>query len=349
MQTTEAPTEAKAAASAATWREIVARYQVPSVPRAVWQLSSTLTLLIVTGIVMYWSLDVSYWLTLALSLPAAGLFIRTFIIMHDCGHGSFLPSRTWNDVVGFITGVLTSTPYAHWRREHAIHHATSGHLDERGTGDVTTLTVKEYLSASRWRRIYYRVYRNPLTLLIVGPIVLFIKHRWPTRSIAGAREVFNVHATNIAMAAIAATLALLIGVRELVMIWAPVFLLAGSIGVLLFYVQHQFEDAYWRAAPEWDYATAAVMGSSYFRLPRVLQWFTGNIGFHHVHHLSPRIPNYSLERCHRENPTFQRVTTLTLKESFRTLRLKLWDEENGRMVGWRELRGMMQERRGSTS
>ena len=349
MQTTEAPTESKAAASAATWREIVARYQVPSVPRAVWQLSSTLLLLVATSVVMYWSLDVSYWLTLALSLPAAGLFIRTFIIMHDCGHGSFLPSRTWNDVVGFITGVLTSTPYAHWRREHAIHHATSGHLDERGTGDVTTLTVKEYLSASRWQRLYYRVYRNPLTLLIVGPIVLFIKHRWPTRGIAGAREIFNVHATNIAMAAIAATLALLIGVRELVMIWAPVFLLAGSIGVMLFYVQHQFEDAYWRAAPEWDYATAAVMGSSYFRLPRVLQWFTGNIGFHHVHHLSPRIPNYSLERCHRENPTFQKVTTLTLKESFRTLRLKLWDEDNGRMVGWREFRRMRQERHGSTS
>ena len=349
MQTTEAPTESKAAASAASWREIVARYQVPSVPRAVWQLSSTLLLLVATSVVMYWSLDVSYWLTLALSLPAAGLFIRTFIIMHDCGHGSFLPSRTWNDVVGFITGVLTSTPYAHWRREHAIHHATSGHLDERGTGDVTTLTVKEYLSASRWQRLYYRVYRNPLTLLLVGPIVLFMKHRWPTRGIAGAREIFNVHATNIAMAAIAATLALLIGVRELVLIWAPVFLLAGSIGVLLFYVQHQFEDAYWRAAPEWDYATAAVMGSSYFRLPRVLQWFTGNIGFHHVHHLSPRIPNYSLERCHRENPTFQKVTTLTLKESFRTLRLKLWDEDNGRMVGWREFRHMRQERNGSTS
>jgi omega-6 fatty acid desaturase (delta-12 desaturase) len=349
MQTTEAPTLSKTASSAASWREIVARYQVPSVPKAVWQLTSTLTLLVGTGILMYWSLDVSYWLTLALALPAAGLFIRTFIIMHDCGHGSFLPSRTWNDVVGFITGVVTSTPYAHWRREHAIHHATSGHLDERGTGDVTTLTVKEYLSSSRWQRFYYRVYRNPIVLLVIGPIALFIKHRWPTRGIAGAREIFNVHATNIAMAAIAATLALLIGVRELVMIWAPVFLLAGAIGVLLFYVQHQFEDAYWRAAPEWDYATAAVMGSSYFRLPRVLQWFTGNIGFHHVHHLSPRIPNYSLERCHRENPTFQKVTTLTLRESFRTLRLKLWDEEHGHMVGWREVRRMMQERRASTS
>lgn len=333
----------------ATWRQIVARYQVASVPRAVWQLASTLLLLALSGLAMYWSLGVSYWLTLGLAVPTAGLVIRTFIIMHDCGHGSFLPSRTWNDVVGFITGVLTTTPYAHWRREHAIHHATSGHLDERGTGDISTLTVKEYLTAGRWKRFAYRVYRNPLVLLVFGPAVLFLKHRWPTRGIAGAREVFNVHATNIALAALAATLALLIGFRELVMLWLPVFLLSGSTGVLLFYVQHQFEDAYWRASPEWDYATAAMMGSSYFRLPKVLQWFTGNIGFHHVHHLSPKIPNYALERCHRENPTFQRVHTLTLAESFRTLRLKLWDEESGRMVGWRELRRLRRERRAAAA
>ena len=342
-----APETAKTAPP--TWRQIVARYQVASVPRAVWQLASTLVLLALSGLAMYWSLGVSYWLTLGLAVPTAGMVIRTFIIMHDCGHGSFLPSRTWNDVVGFITGVLTTTPYAHWRREHAIHHATSGHLDERGTGDISTLTVKEYLTAGRWRRFAYRVYRNPLVLLLFGPPVLFLKHRWPTRGIAGAREIFNVHATNIALAALAATLALLIGFRELVLLWLPVFFLSGSAGVLLFYVQHQFEDAYWRASPEWDYATAAMMGSSYFRLPKVLQWFTGNIGFHHVHHLSPKIPNYSLERCHRENPTFQRVHTLTLAESIRTLRLKLWDEESGRMVGWRELRRLRRERRAAAA
>jgi omega-6 fatty acid desaturase (delta-12 desaturase) len=321
-----------------TWREIVARYQTPSVKRAIWQLVSTLVPLIAVAFLMYWSLSVSYLLTLALALPAAGLTIRTFIIMHDCGHGSFLPSRTWNDIVGWVTGILTATPYAHWRREHAIHHATSGHLEQRGTGDINTLTVREYLSARWLQRTWYRIYRNPLVLLGLGPTFLLIKHRWPTRGMAGRREIINVHGTNLALAAMITILSLLIGFREFMMIWLPIVLLSGSAGVWLFYVQHQFEDAYWRGGPDWDYATAAVAGSSYFRLPRVLQWFTGNIGFHHVHHLSPKIPNYELERCHRENPHFQKVTTLTIRESIRTLGLKLFDEESGRMVGFGHLR-----------
>ncbi|HEV8599377.1 MAG TPA: fatty acid desaturase [Gemmatimonadales bacterium] len=328
------------------WREIVARYQTPSVKRAVWQLVSTLVPLIAAGFLMYWSLSVSYWLTLALALPAAGLAIRTFIIMHDCGHGSFLPSRTWNDIVGWVTGILTATPYSHWRREHAIHHATSGHLEQRGTGDITTLTVREYLSLKWARRAKYRIYRNPLILLGFGPAFLLIKHRWPSRDLAGKREIINVHGTNLALAAMITILSLLIGFREFMLIWLPVVLISGTIGVWLFYVQHQFEDAYWRDSEDWDYATAAVAGSSYFRLPKVLQWFTGNIGFHHVHHLSPKIPNYQLERCHRENPTFQKVTTLTLWQSIRTLGLKLWDEESGRMVGFRHLRRL---RRGQRS
>jgi len=320
------------------WREIVARYQTPSVRRAIWQLVSTLVPLIAVAFLMYWSLSVSYLLTLALALPAAGLTIRTFIIMHDCGHGSFLPSRTWNDIVGWVTGILTATPYSHWRREHAIHHATSGHLEQRGTGDINTLTVREYLSAKWAQRTWYRIYRNPLVLLGLGPTFLLIKHRWPRRGMAGRREIINVHGTNLALAGMITILSLLIGFREFMMIWLPVVLLSGSAGVWLFYVQHQFEDAYWRGGPEWDYATAAVAGSSYFRLPRVLQWFTGNIGFHHVHHLSPKIPNYELERCHRENPNFQQVTTLTIRESIHTLGLKLFDEESGRMVGFGHLR-----------
>lgn len=327
------------------WREIVAKYQTPSVKPAVWQLVSTLVPLVGALILMYWSLSVSYWLTLALAVPAAGLTIRTFIIMHDCGHGSFLPSRTWNNVIGWITGILTSTPYAHWRREHAIHHATSGHLEQRGTGDITTLTVREYLGARPLRKIWYRIYRNPLILLVFGPAFLFIKHRWPSRDIAGKREVWNVHLTNLALAALITTFSMLIGFKEFMLIWLPIFLLSGSAGVWLFYVQHQFEDAYWRGGEEWDYATAAVAGSSYFRLPRVLQWFTGNIGFHHVHHLSPKIPNYRLERCHKENPTFQKVVTLTLRESVRTLGLRLWDEESGRMVGFGHLRRLRREQR----
>jgi omega-6 fatty acid desaturase (delta-12 desaturase) len=327
------------------WREIVARYQTPGVKPAVWQLVSTLVPLVVSFVLMYWSLSVSYWLTLLLAIPAAGLTIRTFIIMHDCGHGSFLPSKTWNNVIGWITGILTTTPYAHWRREHAIHHATSGHLEQRGTGDISTMTVREYLSASPLRKFWYRIYRNPVILLGFGPAFLFIKHRWPTRSIAGRKEVWNVHLTNLALAALITTLSLLIGFREFMLIWLPIFLLSGSAGVWLFYVQHQFEDAYWRGGEDWDYATAAVYGSSYFRLPKVLQWFTGNIGFHHVHHLSPKIPNYRLEKCHRENPTFQTVVTLTLRESVRTLGLRLWDEESGRMVTFGHLRRLRRKQR----
>jgi omega-6 fatty acid desaturase (delta-12 desaturase) len=327
------------------WREIVARYQTPSIKRAVWQLVSTVVPLIGLFFVMRWSLTVSYWLTLALAIPAAGLTIRTFIIMHDCGHGSFLPSRTWNDIIGWVTGILTTTPYAHWRREHAIHHATSGHLEQRGTGDITTLTVREYLSSGWLQRTWYRIYRNPLILIGIGPTFLFLKHRWPSRDIAGKREIINVHATNLALAALFVALGLLVGFKALLLIWLPVFLLSGAAGVMLFYVQHQFEDTYWRGGPEWDYVTAATAGSSYFRLPKLLQWFTGNIGFHHVHHLSPKIPNYRLERCHKENPTFQQVTTLTLKQSFATLRLKLWDEEEGRMVGFSHVRRLLRERR----
>ena len=327
------------------WRDVVARYQTPSVKRAVWQLVSTLVPLVAAVVLMYWSLSVSYLLTLALALPTAGLAIRTFIIMHDCGHGSFLPSRTWNDIVGWVTGILTATPYSHWRREHAIHHATSGHLEQRGTGDITTLTVREYLSRKWLLRAKYRLYRNPLILLGFGPTFLLLKHRWPTRGMAGKREIINVHGTNLALAGLLTTLSLLVGFREVMLIWLPVVLISGTIGVWLFYVQHQFEDAYWRGGPEWDYATAAVYGSSYFRLPKVLQWFTGNIGFHHVHHLSPRIPNYELERCHRENPGFQKVTTLTIWQSIRTLGLKLWDEDSGKMVGFRHLRRLRKEQR----
>ena len=329
----------------AKWREIVARYQTPSVKRAVWQLVSTLVPLAGALVLMNWSLSVSYWLTLLLAIPAAGLTIRTFIIMHDCGHGSFLPSKTWNNIIGWITGILTTTPYSHWRREHAIHHATSGHLEQRGTGDISTMTVREYLNARPLRKFWYRIYRNPVILLGFGPAFLFIKHRWPTRGIAGRKEALNVHLTNLALAALITTLSLLIGFKDFMLIWLPVFLISGSAGVWLFYVQHQFEDAYWRGGEDWDYATAAVHGSSYFRLPKVLQWFTGNIGFHHVHHLSPKIPNYRLEKCHRENPTFQKVVTLTLRESVRTLGLRLWDEESGRMVGFGHLRRLRREQR----
>ncbi len=319
------------------WREVVARYQKPSVRAAIVQLLTTVVPFLGMLGVMYWSLSVSYWLTLGLALVAAGFMVRTFIIMHDCGHGSFLPSRRWNDIVGFVTGVLTLTPYVQWRRDHAIHHATSGDLDGRGHGDINTLTIREYLALSWKGRLWYRIYRNPIVMFGIGPLWLMIQHRIGTRD-SGRKEAMNVMLTNLTVAGVVVTAGLLIGWKALFLIWFPVFMIGGAAGIWLFYVQHQFEDTYWADHGEWNYATAAIEGSSYFKLPRPLEWITGHIGLHHVHHLSPRIPNYRLRRCHEENSMFHSVRVLTIRESFRTIRLKLWDEDRQELVGWRELR-----------
>lgn len=323
------------------WRQIVARYSKPSVPKSIFQICTTILPLFLAYWLMYLSLGVSYWLTLALALPTAGLTVRTFIIMHDCGHGSFFPSRTWNDIVGFVTGVLTATPYTAWRRDHAIHHATSGDLEQRGVGDINTLTVQEYLALNWLGKFKYRVYRNPLILLVFGPIHLFISHRIPMRK-GGikSQDRWSVWLTNLAWAALFVAFSVWIGWWTVLKLYVPVFMISGAAGIFLFYVQHQFEDAYWDRKPIWEYPVAALYGSSYFKLPRVLQWFSGNIGLHHVHHLSPKIPNYALQSCHDDNPAFQQVVTLSLRDSWHTLKLRLWDEEQKRMIGWRTLREM---------
>jgi omega-6 fatty acid desaturase (delta-12 desaturase) len=323
------------------WREIVAKYQRPSIPKSTIQLINTLGPLLLTFVAMYLTMHVNYLITLGLAVIAAGFLIRTFIIMHDCGHGSFFKSRRANDIVGFITGVLTLTPYLQWRRDHAIHHATSGHLDERGHGDVTTLTVREYLQLPWWGRVKYRFYRNPLVMLGVGPLWLMVKQRLHSRETAGRREILGVHLTNAAILLLFLSTSLLIGPLKVVAIYLPAMFIAGAAGVWLFYVQHQFEETYWAPGGEWDYATAAVEGSSYYRLPRVLEWVTGSIGFHHVHHLSPKIPNYLLRKCHEENPQFQRAKTLTMWESVRTFSLKLWDEDHQRLITWRQFRHLV--------
>ena len=321
------------------WRQIVARYQDASVKRSIFQLCTTLVPLLGTFVLMYLAYQVSYLLTLGLAVIAGGFLIRTFIIMHDCGHGSFFKSRRANDIVGFITGVLTMTPYVQWRRDHAIHHATSGHLEERGHGDVSTLTVKEYLGLGRWARFKYRIYRNPVVMLGIGPMWLMgVKHRFHTKDTAGKREILGVHATNLTILLLFVVTSLLIGPVKVIALYLPAMFIAGAAGIWLFYVQHQFEETYWAVPPKWDYAMAAVAGSSFFRLPRVLDWFTGSIGYHHVHHLSPRIPFYNLRKCHEENPVFGIAKVLTLRESLRTFRLKLWDEERSRLIGFRELR-----------
>jgi len=287
---------------------------------------------------MYLSLAVSYWLTAGLALVASGFLVRVFILFHDCGHGSFFKSTKANDVLGFFTGVLCFTPYYHWRWEHALHHATAGDLDRRGTGDVWTLTVEEYLKASRWKRFAYRLARNPFVLFVLAPLFLFVVIQRIPSSKAGRRERNSVYLTNLALMAMAVGLGLLFGFKTYLLLQGGLVLTAGVAGVWLFYVQHQFEGVYWERGKEWDYATAALQGSSFYKLPRVLQWFSGNIGFHHIHHLSPRIPNYHLERCYRAEPLFQTVKPVTLFASFKSLTFRLWDEQRRRLVSFRALK-----------
>jgi omega-6 fatty acid desaturase (delta-12 desaturase) len=320
------------------WRSIVAKYQSADPRRAVTQLVTTGVPLGVAAWLMYWSLSYSYWLTLALAVPSAGLLVRTFIIMHDCAHGSFLPRRWANEIVGYITGVLTFTPFSLWRHLHAVHHATSGDLDRRGTGDITTLTVREYQALSRWKRLQYRLYRNPIVLLGFGPLYLMIGQRLPKRTRAtGSAQNRSVWTANLGIAACFVGAGLLIGFGPVLWIWMPALYLAGMAGIWLFYVQHQFDETYWEPHARWDYPAAAVRGSSYLKLPRVFQWFTGNIGLHHVHHLGPRIPNYNLQRCFDENPIFHHAHIVTFRRSLHLLRLALWDETRKRMVSFSEL------------
>ena len=328
-----------------TWKQIVLRYQQPSVPRAVWQLVNSVVPFLGLWYLMYLCLSISYWLILPLAVLTGGFMTRIFIISHDCGHGSFFKSRAANDIVGFITGVLTFTPYFHWRWEHSVHHSTSGDLDRRGMGDVWTLTVQEYLESSRWKRFAYRLARNPLVLFVLAPVFLFlIWQRFPKPE-ANLRERMSVHWTNLALLLIAGGLSYAFGFKAYVLIQLLVMALAGAAGVWLFYVQHQFEGVYWERAQKWDYVTAALQGSSFYKLPRILQWFSGNIGYHHIHHLSSRIPNYNLEKCHKAEPLFQTVKPVTLFASFKSFTFRLWDEQRRRLVGFGHLRTVRAQQR----
>jgi acyl-lipid omega-6 desaturase (Delta-12 desaturase) len=320
------------------WGSIIARYQKTVLWKAIAQLATTFVPMAVLFYLMYRSLALPYVVTLLLAIPTAGLLVRTFIIMHDCGHGSFFKSRRANEICGWITGVMTLTPFAQWRKDHALHHASSGDLDRRGHGDIDTITVSEYLAMPAERRKKYRFKRNPFVMLLLGPLYLMISQRRLLKN-AHLNELqqFSVYSTNAAILAIVVGFSLWIGFGNFMAIYFPAIYIAASAGILLFYVQHQFEDTYWHEHDEWDYATAAIRGSSYFKMNPVLQWFTGNIGLHHVHHLGPRIPNYNLRRCHEENELFHSVTVLTVGAALRTLRLKLWDQETGQLIPVREL------------
>ena len=319
---------------------MVAPYLKPDGRSAAIQLLNTGLpfLLVMAGIMagLAWGI---WWVLLLIPL-AAFLVVRLFMFQHDCGHGSFFPSRWANNLVGAVLGVLTLTPYTSWRGDHAIHHASAGNLDRRGVGDVTTLTLEEYLALPRRRRIAYRMYRHPLVMFGIGPAWLFlISQRIPAGSPRRRwRDWVSVLGTDAVLGLGAVTVIMTLGPVPFLLGWLPVVLLAATIGIWLFYVQHQFEDAYWQPKPSWDFAAAAMEGSSFYDLPRVLHWLTGNIGFHHIHHLSSRIPNYRLRACHEANPAFQSVVRLSLRDSLRCTRLALWDSERRKLVSFRSLR-----------
>jgi acyl-lipid omega-6 desaturase (Delta-12 desaturase) len=320
------------------WQEALAPYAQPRLGRSLLNIGTSVVPYLALSALMYLALDVSYLLVLALAMPTAGFLVRTFILFHDCTHGSLLPSKRANTWLGTALGLLVYQPFLKWRHSHAVHHATSGDLERRGEGDVPTLTVAEYQGSSWRRRLGYRLFRNPLVMFGLGPIYAMVLYpRFVSRS-ARPRIRRSVIATNVALLAIAGVLCWLLGWREYLLLQGPTLLLAGAAGIWLFYVQHQFEDTYWQSSEGWSYADAGLRGSSYLKLPRVLQFFSGNIGLHHVHHLNARIPNYNLQRAHDENPIFHEVPTLSLWDGLRTVRLKLWDEERGLLVTFSEAR-----------
>ena len=318
-------------------KKIVAGYEKPSTARALWQIINTLVPY--TALLCLMRLCLPDWrLVLPLAMLAGVMLVRVFIIFHDCGHGSFFKSRSANDFFGFITGMLTFTPYHHWSWQHSIHHGSAADLDRRGTGDVWTMTVREYQEATVWKKFSYRVARNPLVLFFAAPFYLFVvTHRFSSPK-ARARERNSVHLMNLAILGMACAFAWIYGLKAYLLIQLTMLMTMGAIGVWLFYVQHQFEDVYWERGPEWDFVATALQGSSFYKLPPILQWFTGNIGFHHVHHLSPLVPNYNLERCHNAIPAFRAVKPITLLSSLKSLSFRLWDEDNKKLVGYEGLR-----------
>ncbi|MFL7869998.1 MAG: fatty acid desaturase [Anaerolineales bacterium] len=318
------------------WRPVVAKYAQPDLWRSIWQIVNTLIPYFALFYLSMRSLEISFWLTLPLSLLTAGFMVRTFIIFHDCGHGSFFKSQTANTWLGRITGLLTFTPYYRWRHDHAIHHASAGNLDRRGTGDVYTMTVKEYLAAPWWKKVGYRVMRQPIFMFIFGSLIVFvITQRIPSGK--GKRENASVWWTNLALAGLITGMCLLFGWQAYVIVQLLVLFFGASAGIWLFYIQHNFEDVYWETHSQWDYFKASLQGSSFYKLPAVLRWFSGNIGYHHIHHLGAKIPNYNLPRAYKENPIFH-VKPLTILSSLKSLTLRLYDEETRKLVGWSVLK-----------
>ena len=319
-----------------TWGRVLAPYTEPDMKRTVLDIATSAVAYIALTVVMYLALDVSYWLVLVLAIPAAGFLERTYIMFHDCTHGSLMPTKRGNRWLGIGLGLLVFSEFESWKHNHQVHHATSGDLDRRGIGDLPTLTVPEYYALSPKGRLGYRLFRNPVVMFGLGWIwALVIQPRiWSKNDRPRIRR--SVILTNVALVVLVGAQIAVVGWQAYLAVTLPVVFLAGAAGVWLFYVQHQFEDAYWESGESWSYADAALRGSSYLKLPKVLQFFTGNIGLHHVHHLSARIPNYNLQRTHDEVEVFHDVPVLTFMDGMRATRLKLWDPQRGRLVTWAE-------------
>ncbi|HEY5713735.1 MAG TPA: fatty acid desaturase [Candidatus Gracilibacteria bacterium] len=324
------------------WLQLCRPFRKASYAKSTWQIINSFGGFFLSWVAAYFALKISFFLALPFIVLIAGFAIRIFIIQHDCGHGSFFPNRKANDRLGFWCGLLTLAPYKHWKWTHATHHAHAGDLDFRGIGDVETLTVHEYLGLSRIRRFGYRFMRNPIMLfLVVPPILFLVGQRVPHKKCWKQKDMlWSVWDTNLALLTLWCWVAYLIGWQAFFIIQLTSVYVNTVVGVWLFYVQHQFEDAYWQENAAWDPAKAAMEGSSFFRLPKVLQWFTGNIGFHHVHHLDPMIPNYELEKCHKSHPAFTQVTTLTLANCWATMKLRFWDEKLKRMLSVKEMKSV---------
>ncbi len=316
----------------------VAPYEKTNTKLAIRQLINTLGPLIILWYGAYLSLNISYWLTLPLTIVAAGFLVRTFIIFHDCTHQSFLKNKLANDIIGNITGVLTVIPYEQWKNEHSMHHSTSSNLDKRGVGDIWMMTIDEYKNASVWGKFVYRFYRNPLVMLGIGPVFVFLFLYRFNRKGARRKERINTYLINFYIVALYTFMIWMVGWQAFLMVQGPIFFVSGLFGIWLFYVQHQFEETYFEKEDEWSYVKAAVEGSSYYKLPKVLQWLTGNIGFHHVHHFSTRVPNYNLEKAHLASTPIQNATTINIRESLKSLKFRLWDEQNKKFVTFRDIK-----------
>jgi omega-6 fatty acid desaturase (delta-12 desaturase) len=340
---TDAPLPNAPTEQSPSWRTAIAPYQRSVFHRSIWQIVNSVGGYALLWVLMYFTSRISFWLTVPLVILAGGFLVRIFIIFHDCTHNSFFRSQKANEFWGYVTGILCFTPFHHWKWEHAVHHAHSGDLDNRGLGDIWTLTVDEYLASSRFTRFRYRLNRNPIVLFVIAPSFLFfVIHRLVTPG-ASAKAARSVHLTTAAILALGCALTAIFGWKTYLLIQFFAMFIAASAGVWLFYIQHQFEGVEWERSDDWQFTEAALRGSSFYRLPRILQWFSGNIGFHHLHHLSPQIPNYNLEDCHETHPLFGTVPEITLRTSLKSFNFRLWDEKERRLVGFDHLRKIKSE------